>query len=65
MNKTRQFEVTETTMMVNTKQLQAMLNCGEEAAKDIGREAGAMVKRGRRYFWNTNKIQKYLDQISE
>ena len=50
---------------VDTPNLQKMLNAGYRTAVQIGTEAGARIKVGRRVLWNVSKIQKYLDMISE
>jgi len=50
---------------VDTPNLQKMLNAGYRTAVQIGTEAGARIKVGRRVLWNVGKIQKYLDMISE
>lgn len=49
----------------DTPELCQMLNCGRETAVKIGMNAGARIKVGRRVLWNVDKIQKYLDSISE
>ena len=50
---------------VDTKELEKMIGAGYRTAVQIGTEAGARIKVGRRVLWNVNKIQKYLDMISE
>lgn len=50
---------------VDTIGLQEMLSSGRKTAVDIGTAAGAKIQVGRRIFWNVNKVQKYLDSISE
>lgn len=50
---------------VDTTGLQEMLSSGRKTAVDIGTAAGAKIQIGRRIFWNVNKVQKYLDEISE
>lgn len=49
---------------VNTNELKAGLGCGYQTAVQIGMAAGAKVCIGRRVLWNTAKIQKYLDSVS-
>jgi hypothetical protein len=50
---------------VDTAGLQAMLSCGRKSAVDVGNAAGAKIQVGRRVLWNIDKVQKYLDKISE
>ena len=50
---------------VDTPTLQRLLSCGRFTATEIATAAGARVKVGRRILWNVNKIQQYLDSISE
>lgn len=50
---------------VDTKELQGMLACGRTTAIKIGKEAGARIEVGRRVLWNVDKVQRYLDSISE
>lgn len=50
---------------VDTAGLQAVLCCGRKTAVDIGTAAGARCKIGKRVLWNVNKVQQYIDSISE
>ena len=50
---------------VDTKELQTMLCCGRETACKIGTGAGARIHIGKRLLWNVEKIQAYLNSISE
>lgn len=50
---------------VDTVRLMSMLMSGRKTAVEIGTAAGARVQVGRRVLWNVNKIQEYLDKISE
>ncbi len=50
---------------VDTAGLQQMLMSGRKTALRIGIAAGARIQVGRRVLWNVEKIQKYLDTISE
>ena len=56
---------TEKHMLVDTAGLQEMLCAGRPAAVKIGTDARAMVRSGRRVFWNVQKVQRYIDEISE
>lgn len=51
--------------LVDTTELQFLLCCGRKSAVEIGTAANARVSVGRRVLWNTGKVQKYLDSISE
>ena len=65
MNQTKAKEHRNEKILVDTLGLQEMLSSGRQSAVSIGIEARAKVQVGRRVFWNTKKIQKYLDAISE
>ena len=49
---------------VTVGDLAAMIGCGLATAKKVGAEAGAIVRLGDRVFYNVNKIEKYINQIS-
>lgn len=50
---------------INTEELQGILMSGRKTAIEIGMAAGARIQVGRRVLWNVDKVQKYLDEISE
>ena len=50
---------------VDTKELEKMIGAGYRTAIQIGTEAGARIKIGRRVLWNVKKVQEYLDAVSE
>ena len=50
---------------VTTAELKEIISCGRDNAIRIATEAGARVQIGRRVLWNVEKIQRYLDAISE
>lgn len=50
---------------VDTKTLQVMVGAGRKSAVEIGTAAGARIQIGRRILWNTRKVQRYLDALSE
>lgn len=50
---------------VGIYELMEMLGVGKNTADNIGRDAGAVVKIGRRKLFNVNKIQEYMDKLSE
>lgn len=52
-------------LAVDTKGLQALLDCGRDTAIKIGIEAGAKIKHGNRTIWNVKKVQRYLDIMAE
>ena len=61
MRKTTDFELDYTLkILVDTKQLQAVLSCGRASAVKLGMEAGARVEVGKRVLWNLQKVQQYL-----
>ena len=58
-------EDTSRRIAVNTEELKSMLGCGRDTAVKIGTEAKARVQIGKRVLWNVEKIQTYLNILSE
>lgn len=56
---------TQRRLAVDTKELQSMLCCGRDTAVKIGLEAGSRLQVGKRVLWNIEKVQDYLNAISE
>lgn len=52
-------------LAVDTKELQSMLCCGRDTAVKIGTEAKARLQFGKRVLWNVEKVQEYLNHVSE
>lgn len=52
-------------LAVDTKELQGLLSCGRDTAVKIGSQAQARFQVGKRVLWNVEKVQIYLDKISE
>ncbi len=50
---------------VDIEKLSSILSCGHTTARKIGELAEARIYIGRRVLYSVNKIQKYLDAISE
>lgn len=65
MNATKKIGTMEDRKMVDTAGLQALLSSGRKTAVEIGTAAQARVQVGRRVFWNVEKVQQYIDAISE
>lgn len=65
MNHTKSTSNNMKPLTLDTQGLCQALNCGRETALKIGLEANARIQIGRRVLWNINKIQVYLDEISE
>lgn len=65
MNRTKRTDYDIECVAVDTEKLQGLLSSGRKTAVEIGTAAGARIQVGRRVLWNMNKIQKYLDMISE
>ena len=64
MKKTKNFE-TDNKMTVDINGLRAMLSVGRKSAEDIGRNANALIKVGRRNLYSVKKIQAYIDAQTE
>ena len=65
MRKTRESRTTQETICIDTVNLQQLLQVGRSTAVAIGLQAGARVQVGRRVLWNTEKIKRYIDSVSE
>ena len=52
-------------LAINTKELQSYCGCGRDTAIKIGLIAKAKIQIGRRVLWNVEKVQEYLNNISE
>ena len=63
-NMTKQFEK-EKPILLDQKGLQDACHSGRYTAEKIARAAGARVQIGRRVFYNRQKIENFLNQISE
>ena len=58
-------ETVSNRLAVDTPELQIMLCCGRGTAVKIGTEAKARIQIGKRLLWNVEKIQAYMNSISE
>ena len=65
MRKTSSFNNVSNSLSVDTRGLQAILNCGRGTATEIGTRAGARIKVGRRVLWNVTKVQNYINSLSD
>ena len=63
MRKTECIE-TENKILVDIVGLRAMLSVGRNSAHKIGEAAGAVVKVGRRNFYNVSKVNDYIRKVS-
>lgn len=52
-------------IMVSIEELQDMLSVGRNTAKQIGIDAGASIKVGRRRLYNVAKIEEYMRKLTE
>lgn len=50
---------------VNIDTLASMLNCGKTTAIRIGNGSGARIKIGRRVLYKLDKIDAYLNELTE
>lgn len=58
-------EVSNYKITVDLIGLQKMLSIGKGSCRKIGKEAGAVIKVGRRTLYNVQKIEAYLNEVSE
>ena len=64
MNKTARID-TEKKLLVDGIDLQAMLSTGRNTAAQIGENAGAVVRVGRRKLYRVDRIEAYIASITE
>lgn len=50
---------------VSTENLAKMLDCGRATAVKIGMAAGARVQVGKRVLFKMDKIEEYLNKLTE
>jgi len=55
----------EQRILLATSDLQSLLSCGYSSAIKLGNNAHAKVKIGKRVLWNRQKIEAYLNDITE
>lgn len=73
MNKTKEHranraevaEVIDNRVAVNINTLAGMMDCGLVTARRIGANAGARVQIGKRVLYRLDKINAYLDRMTE
>ncbi len=64
MRKTNETEIAQN-VTVDLANLQRMLNVGRQSAEKIGKEAGAVIKMGRRKLYYVPKIDAYMRKLTE
>ena len=66
MNKTKKScEDISNMITINQEMLASKLGCGKSTAIKIGKESGAEIRIGRRCLYSVNKLQEYLDSLSD
>lgn len=50
-------------ILVSTNTLKELLDCGEQTAVEIGKQAGAKfcIRESNRVLWNVQKLREYLN----
>lgn len=51
-------------LTVDIAELQELCGCGRKTAYDIGIQADAVIRIGRRVLFSVPKIEKYLESIT-
>lgn len=64
MNKTI-IRKTSKLLTVDIEGLSAMLSCGYATARKIGEQAQARIYIGRRVLYSVDKVQQYIDDLTE
>lgn len=55
----------EHSRLLDTKELRAYVSLGHNGSVKLGEDSGAKIRIGRRVLWDKNKIDKYLDSLTE
>lgn len=63
MRKTKE-RLTDNRIAVDIEALSAMLTCGRDTARKIGKDARARICIGRRVLYSVPKVEKYIDDMS-
>ena len=50
-------------LLVDTKGLRKILNCGHSTAVKIGEQANAKVQIGKRVLWSKKAIDAYIESV--
>lgn len=64
MRKTKTTE-TNNKVAVNAETLAKILDCGKPTAMKVGEAAGARIQIGKRVLYKVDKIERYLDSLTE
>lgn len=64
MRKTKTAE-TSNKVSVNAETLAKILDCGKPTAMKVGEAAGARIQIGKRVLYKVDKIERYLDSLTE
>lgn len=64
MRKTKTAE-TNNKVSVNAETLAKILDCGKPTAMKVGEAAGARIQIGKRVLYKVDKIERYLDSLTE
>lgn len=64
MRKTKTAE-TSNKVSVNAETLAKILDCGKPTAMKVGEAAGARIQIGKRVLYKVDKIEQYLDSLTE
>lgn len=55
----------ENKIALDMRGIKAKLSCGSKTAERIGREAGAIIRIGRRKLFMVQKIEDYMNKHAE
>ena len=58
-------EETNNKVAVNAQTLAKILDCGMPTAMKVGETAGARIQIGKRVLYKVDKIERYLDSLTE
>lgn len=58
-------EETNNKVSVNAETLAKILDCGKPTAMKVGEAAGARIQIGKRVLYKVDKIERYLDSLTE
>lgn len=64
MNSRNNIQVKGESRLMDTNELRAYTNLGRNMATNLGIEAGAKIKMGKRVLWDKVKIDQYLNELT-
>ncbi len=65
MRQRQTYAINEKPRLMDTDTLRTYLNLGRDNAVRLGNASGARLQFGKRVLWDKNKVDAYLDSLTE